>query len=168
MFPKFFTLEEAKKALPTIKEFILAANQELEQLAEDLQEENERCHRLERRLINSSIVQVVRGGGGSADSEGEHELVDEEARQGFERAAEKLADLQENYFKRLNYWLDKIGEQGVILRDLRTGLLDFPAKQNEMVYFLCWRLTDADINFWHLPEDGFAGRRPLAVLIEYI
>lgn len=178
MFPKFFTLEEAQKVLPTIRELIVTANAELERLADDLLEANERCHRLERKLTASKIMNVSRNntnelsasrqGKRTASINKEVELGDEEAEMRFEAAADELATLKNNYDKRLNYWFDKITEQGVILRDLRTGLLDFPARQGEMIYFLCWHLADNEIHSWHLIEDGFAGRRPLAVLIEYM
>jgi hypothetical protein len=43
-----------------------------------------------------------------------------------------------------------------------TGLLDFHAKGSDgVVYFLCWRLDEEDLGFWHLPSEGFPGRKPL-------
>lgn len=174
MIPKFFTLEEARSVLPIIKEFILAANAELEILAEDLIEANDKFDRLERRLTAANILDVSRGEAKTAygskhlnPSRCLDHTPHEEDEQRFEQSAHELADLQNNYIIRLNYWLDKISEQGVILRDLRTGLLDFPARQDRLEYFLCWRLSDSDINTWHLINDGFAGRKPLSVLIEY-
>lgn len=175
MFPKFFTLEEAQSVLPVVKEFILTANAELEVLAEDLIEANAKFERLERRLTASNIMDVAKGESGLDDGKRKRasraNVLDhnprEEDEQRFEKSAYELAKLQENYIIRLNYWLDKISEQGVILRDLRTGLLDFPAKEGTLEYFLCWKLSDADITTWHLIHDGFAGRKPLSVLIEY-
>ena len=50
----------------------------------------------------------------------------------------------------------------VILRDTTTGLTDFPALgEDGVVYYLCWRLGDDDLAWWHLPEEGFPGRKPL-------
>jgi hypothetical protein len=50
----------------------------------------------------------------------------------------------------------------IILRDAESGLLDFHARGADgVVYYLCWRLDDADLSWWHLPEEGFAGRKPL-------
>ncbi len=49
----------------------------------------------------------------------------------------------------------------VVLRDLERGLIDFPAiRQGEEIY-LCWLLDEEQIGFWHRPDAGFAGRRPL-------
>jgi len=50
----------------------------------------------------------------------------------------------------------------IIFRDAMTGLLDFHAKGADgVVYFLCWRLGEADLGWWHLPSEGFPGRKPL-------
>lgn len=50
----------------------------------------------------------------------------------------------------------------IILRDAMSGLLDFHAQGADgVVYFLCWRLDEDDLGFWHLPEEGFPGRKPL-------
>ena len=50
----------------------------------------------------------------------------------------------------------------IVLRDVERGLVDFPAiREGEEVY-LCWLVDEEDrIAFWHEPEAGFAGRRPL-------
>jgi hypothetical protein len=51
--------------------------------------------------------------------------------------------------------------QGIVLRDAETGLLDFPARREGREIFLCWRLGEDRVQFWHGPESGFAGRKPL-------
>ena len=49
-----------------------------------------------------------------------------------------------------------------MLRDPSVGLIDFHARGPDgVVYLLCWRLDEPDLAWWHLPEDGFAGRKPL-------
>ena len=58
-------------------------------------------------------------------------------------------------------WLD---ERSIVLRDISTGLLDFPALVSGRQVWLCWRLGEAGIEFWHAHDEGFAGRRPLANL----
>ena len=50
----------------------------------------------------------------------------------------------------------------IVLRHLAAGLVDFPARGKDgVVYFLCYRLDEDDLTWWHRPEDGFAGRQPL-------
>lgn len=50
---------------------------------------------------------------------------------------------------------------GVVFRDPATGLLDFPAERSGQPIFLCWRLGEARVAWWHDRETGLAGRRPL-------
>jgi hypothetical protein len=58
--------------------------------------------------------------------------------------------------------LAELEEQGIVLRDPVRGLVDFPSRHGSgRVVQLCWQLGEEDLAWWHLPEDGFAGRRPL-------
>jgi len=59
--------------------------------------------------------------------------------------------------------LAEITELGVQVKDLDEGLIDFPAlhPQDGAVVLLCWRLGEPEVAWWHPPEDGFAGRKPL-------
>jgi hypothetical protein len=49
----------------------------------------------------------------------------------------------------------------VVLRDLNRGLLDFPSLRDGREIYLCWQEGEDAIGFWHEPETGFAGRKPL-------
>jgi len=55
----------------------------------------------------------------------------------------------------------EIEEIGVQLKDLEQGLLDFPCVIDGKTVLLCWKLGEKEIGYWHAPEDGFAGRKPL-------
>jgi hypothetical protein len=57
--------------------------------------------------------------------------------------------------------VEALTEMGIVLRDPETGLIDFPARIEGRPAFLCWRLGEERVGFWHGPEGGFAGRRPL-------
>ncbi len=57
--------------------------------------------------------------------------------------------------------VEALNEMGIVLRDPETGLIDFPANIEGRPAFLCWRLGEESVGFWHGPEGGFAGRRPL-------
>jgi len=51
---------------------------------------------------------------------------------------------------------------GIVLRDLDRGLIDFEAvTPSGRRYWLCWVLGEPEVEWWHWPEDGFAGRTPL-------
>ena len=57
--------------------------------------------------------------------------------------------------------LAELEQQGIILRDPDNGLIDFPCVHGGREVLLCWKLGEDDLGWWHFPEDGFAGRRPL-------
>ena len=57
---------------------------------------------------------------------------------------------------------EELHREGIVLRDPERGLLDFPAvAPSGRPYWICWLAGESDIGWWHWPEDGFAGRRPL-------
>ena len=53
-----------------------------------------------------------------------------------------------------------LAELGVELRDLEMGLVDFPGERDGERVWLCWRLADPTVAFWHTTLEGFANRRP--------
>ena len=57
--------------------------------------------------------------------------------------------------------LAELEDEGIVLRDPDRGLIDFTALHNGREVLLCWQLGEEELGWWHLPEDGFAGRRPL-------
>jgi hypothetical protein len=56
----------------------------------------------------------------------------------------------------------ELREREIVLRDLDRGLIDFPSLRDGREIYLCWEEGEPEIGFWHEPEAGFAGRRPLA------
>lgn len=57
--------------------------------------------------------------------------------------------------------LEAFADQGIILRDADSGLVDFPSRREGRDVFLCWRLGEGQVGYWHPPDTGFTGRRPL-------
>lgn len=57
--------------------------------------------------------------------------------------------------------LEKIQATGCVVKDLEMGLLDFPAIVDNQEVYLCWRLGEERIRFWHRQDEGFAGRKPI-------
>ncbi len=55
----------------------------------------------------------------------------------------------------------EIESWGCVVKDLEFGLVDFPARRGRDEVYLCWRLGEPRIAFWHGVEEGFAGRKPL-------
>jgi len=57
--------------------------------------------------------------------------------------------------------VEEIHELGLLVKDLDTGLVDFPSLRDGEEVLLCWQLGEYEVAFWHGLEDGFAGRQPL-------
>jgi hypothetical protein len=58
----------------------------------------------------------------------------------------------------------RLDDWGISLRDIESGLIDFPALAAGRQVWLCWRLGEDGIDWWHELDDGFTGRRPLVDL----
>lgn len=54
-----------------------------------------------------------------------------------------------------------LADRGILLRDPETGLIDFPARRDGRRVFLCWRLGEDRVAWFHDEQTGFSGRRPL-------
>jgi hypothetical protein len=55
----------------------------------------------------------------------------------------------------------ELGSLGIELKDPRLGLVDFPSDMNGRRVLLCWRLGEAEVQYWHEVDAGYAGRQPL-------
>lgn len=74
----------------------------------------------------------------------------------------RTQDREKRTLARVAELLERIQEWGLELRDVATGLVDFPAEMDGRPAYLCWRLGEPEVAHWHSPDDGFQGRRPLA------
>ena len=74
---------------------------------------------------------------------------------GLEQQMERLVD-------RLARGIRDIEVMGIELKDIDAGLIDFPALHRGRIVFLCWRLGEDEIGYWHEISTGFAGRRPIS------
>ena len=66
---------------------------------------------------------------------------------------EALATLRED--------ITALAERDILLRDPETGLVDFPGEMAGRRVYLCWRLGEDRVGFWHDLDSGFGGRKPL-------
>ncbi len=58
--------------------------------------------------------------------------------------------------------VDHLNDQGIEIKSLDHGLIDFPSRRGNRVVYLCWRLGEGPtIGYWHEVDAGFAGRRKL-------
>lgn len=136
-FNKFFALEEAVEELPWVVSQLKQAHTEMRELWD--------AAILSKRLV------LARQNSGRKTSDAEVVALQER----FEAFEEAVAR-----------WVEKFGQQGIILRDLDAGLIDFPyrAESTGDVYLLCWRLNEDGIFYFHGVNEGFAGRHPITLL----
>lgn len=57
--------------------------------------------------------------------------------------------------------LQAIHEMGVLVKDLEMGLCDFPHLRDGRVVFLCWKLGEQEVKWWHETSTGYKDRCPL-------
>jgi len=57
--------------------------------------------------------------------------------------------------------LDEVERTGAIIKDFNAGLIDFPHEHEGRIIYLCWKLGEDDLGWWHEIDDGFAGRQPI-------
>jgi hypothetical protein len=95
----------------------------------------------------------------------EHEKESES--NGSAEHAEQVSGLEDeirSVVRRMQETVQKIDDWGVTLRDISTGLIDFPALAMGRPIWLCWRLGEDDIEWWHESNAGFDSRQPLSEL----
>ena len=99
-----------------------------------------------------------------AVADAQRELVRFRATNGNRRHAEELKaredGIRDRVF-RMERYVAQIVAWDVTLRDIETGLVDFPALVNGRQVCLCWRLGEDAVAWWHELEAGLAGRKPL-------
>jgi hypothetical protein len=133
MMPRFFTLQQAEKVLPDVASAIRQA------IAFKAKYE-----RMESDWQNFSQRVGVMGG----------------MRLDRRQAMEQKTSRQETALA-LQQAVEKVQEFGCLVKDLDIGLIDFPTLfQGEEVY-LCWKLGEPGIQFWHAVDEGFRGRQPI-------
>ncbi|MDA1190567.1 MAG: DUF2203 domain-containing protein [Candidatus Poribacteria bacterium] len=60
----------------------------------------------------------------------------------------------------------RIEDEGILLRDVESGLADFPALRSEREVYLCWTTGEPEVCHWHEVDAGFSGRKRLGELDE--
>jgi hypothetical protein len=131
--PRFFTLQQAEKVLPDVASAIREA---ISFKAE--------YERMELEWQSFSERMAVMGG----------------VRMDRGRAMEQKNGREEAALA-LRHAVNKVQEFGCLVKDLDIGLIDFPTLFQGQEVYLCWKLGEADIRFWHGVHEGFRGRKPI-------
>ena len=128
---KFFTVETANRMLPLVRAIV----GDIVEKFRDLSELSERLQLL-RKTRPEALLKAHRE---------EVEQVEEE----FEEKKQQLVEL-----------IEELRELGVELKG-HDGLVDFPALFDNRQVYLCWKLGEPEVKFWHELEAGFSGRQEL-------
>jgi len=126
-----FTLWEAERMLPQIREWIREAI--------DLKSQYDDAE----RAVQSLTERITMMGGIVADRQ---RATADKARR--ETSAQQLRKILEHF-----------EETGCLVKDLEKGLVDFPTLFRGEEVYLCWKLDEPAIGFWHGVQEGFAGRK---------
>ena len=130
---KTFTLDEAQAMLPLVEKLLNRAL-ESKRAAESIDQElTELARRI--HMAGGMMVDVV-------------------------KVAAQRSEMQAQ-IQRARETLQEIDEIGVQIKDLDTGLLDFPCRMEEEIVLLCWKSGESAIEHWHTVESGFKGRQPI-------
>lgn len=130
---KLFDRQEAEKLLPLL-EHLLGGVQEKKKHAERIEQEFSQVQN--RILLYGGIVPPY---GYLAGKKGERDCLVSAIREAVAR----------------------IEQTGCVVKDLDMGLVDFPSIVNDEQVYLCWKLGEERIRYWHRMDEGFAGRKPL-------
>jgi hypothetical protein len=129
---RHFTVEEANALLSAVRPVV-------ERMVEH---RRELVTQLERQQELTGITKA-NGGGFNPRLPADIDAAVEEAAAGLSACVEELTGL------------------GVQVKDLDTGLVDFPSFRDGEEVLLCWQLGEEEIGWWHTLDGGFAGRQPL-------
>jgi hypothetical protein len=74
---------------------------------------------------------------------------------------QELDSLLHDLTDRINDHIDELEKIGVVFKGFEPGLVDFYAMMDDREVFLCWKLGEARVGYWHELNTGYAGRQPL-------
>ncbi|HEX6799484.1 MAG TPA: DUF2203 domain-containing protein [Ktedonobacterales bacterium] len=128
---RYFTLGEAEALLPRITPLL----EDIQRLRAEYVAAEEQFDALQEKLQGNGHVSQPNA---------------QRARETMARAAR---DIQRA--------VAEIAELGALVKDLESGLVDFPAQRQGREVYLCWRLGEEGIGWWHPTDTGVSGRQPM-------
>ena len=129
---RLFTIEETNQLIPTLKELI-----------QDLQEKRDRIAKAEAEI---DVLELI----SNCDQKG--------SAQEFERLIARHRQAVDQFYA----VVEAIHSHGCFLKDVDQGLIDFYGVRDGHVIFLCWRMGEEEVSFWHEVTEGYTGRQPLS------
>ena len=129
---RYYSIDEANAAIPEVERILIALRDQREEL-------------IARR---DKVVQLAPDDDTSVAS-------------GVAEQVRLLRLSMQGLIDQMQAGVARLVELDVTLRDIATGLIDFPALVSGRPIWLCWRLGESDIAQWHAHDEGFDARRPL-------
>ena len=129
--PRYYTLSEANAMLTPLTRLLNSMQQQAAQLAA-----------IQRR--KEQVKEKIRGNGHRNPAEDQ-----------------LVADLESQAESEIESLVSRLSDWGIELKDLSDGLVDFPAQREGRTVYLCWKLGEPEIAFWHELTTGFTGRQPV-------
>lgn len=144
--PDFYDFDRANARLPELRETLLS----LRALKAEVVS-------LRDRIVELNAPQVVGGGAASAAARPSQAEADAETHR-LRLRMQGLVDQMIATVAEIDGW-------GIQLREIETGLVDFPALVSGRPVWLCWRLGEDEVGWWHETTDGFDGRQRIEDLV---
>lgn len=135
MHPKIFTVEEARALLPQISSALVILQ--------------EKKREIDLKQVEIDLMEIVRATpfqrtGGAVGQRNDEPMT----------FLNRLVTEYTQLFEKIESW-------GPIVKDVDQGLIDFYHVRDQELVFLCWKLGESKLEYWHDLESGFQGRRPL-------
>jgi hypothetical protein len=162
---RFFDLDQANELIPEVRTILEGLRDERAELIRLRDQVLLHRSATESPAIAPSETTRRRPGPGRGAG-----LTDPEASEGGEDASGRDPEVRvlrlrmQGVIDQMQAGVARIDELGVTLREIETGLIDFPALVAGRQVWLCWRLGEDDVAWWHELGDGFGGRQALSEL----
>jgi hypothetical protein len=127
---RVFTLLEAERLLPQVERIVRT----LIQLKGEYETADAELSRITQRITLTGGMSVPRDG------------------------VQQIRTRKDTSASNIKAAVEKLQEIGCQLKDIEAGLVDFPTLYRGKEVYLCWKLGESSIGFWHHVEDGFRGR----------
>jgi hypothetical protein len=130
---KRFTLAEAQSLIPEVDRLLRQAL------------DSKSAYEAAERAIHEFNQRVMMLGGVIVDR---HRAIENKSRRDDAAARFRAA-------------VEAVQEIGCLIKDIDIGLVDFPTSLRGVEVYLCWKLGESGISFWHGVDEGFRGRKPI-------
>lgn len=142
--PDFYDFDRANARLPELRETLLRLRALRDEVAS-----------VRDRIVELNAPALA---GGAASMPPHARIETEEETKRLRMRLQGLVDQMQATVIQIDSW-------GIQLREIETGLVDFPALVSGRPVWLCWRLGEDRVAWWHEVSEGFGGRRRIEDMV---